>query len=128
METNLCLDTTFLIDLEREKRRPARATQFLSQRSAATLWIPVIAWGEFLEGEVDAARVVAVRASLNVLPITEEIAAYFARISRALRRQGKLIGANDLWIAATALERSLPLVTANISEFNRIAHLNVLGY
>lgn len=45
-----------------------------------------------------------------------------------IRQAGLLIGANDLWIAAVALEHSLPLVTDNVSHFGRIPDLQVLGY
>ena len=33
-----------------------------------------------------------------------------------IRQAGLRIGANDLWIAAVALEHDLPLVTGNIDE------------
>ena len=61
------------------------------------------------------------------LPING-IASIRYHIVRHLRQAGLLIGANDLWIAAVALEHSLPLVTDNISHFGRIPDLQVLGY
>jgi predicted nucleic acid-binding protein len=42
--------------------------------------------------------------------------------------RGTLIGSNDLWIAATALEHSLPLVTRDIDHFRRIPDLQLIGY
>jgi predicted nucleic acid-binding protein len=39
-----------------------------------------------------------------------------------------LIGSNDLWIAATALEREMALVTRNTAEFSRVPGLKIKGY
>jgi predicted nucleic acid-binding protein len=49
-------------------------------------------------------------------------------LARALRLKGKLIGSNDLWIAATALEREMALVTRNTAEFSRVPGLKIKGY
>jgi predicted nucleic acid-binding protein len=43
-------------------------------------------------------------------------------------RNGLLIGANDLWIAATALAFGKPVVTRNLREFQRVPGLTVLDY
>jgi len=39
---------------------------------------------------------------------------------------GKMIGAHDLIIAATALRYDYAVLTANLSEFERVPNLNVL--
>jgi len=39
-----------------------------------------------------------------------------------------LIGANDLWIAATAITYGKGLVTANEREFTRVPGLRVVSY
>ena len=36
-----------------------------------------------------------------------------------------LVGPNDLWIAAHALARDVPLITHNLSEFRRVPDLSV---
>ena len=51
-----------------------------------------------------------------------------AGLTRGLRRQGRLIGANDLWIAAASVQHGLPLVTANPAEFGRVDGLQVMAY
>jgi predicted nucleic acid-binding protein len=63
-----------------------------------------------------------------VIPIDERIAWRYARISRDGRARGHRIGDNDLWIAATALERGIPLLTRNIQHFSRIPGLIVENY
>jgi predicted nucleic acid-binding protein len=42
--------------------------------------------------------------------------------------KGQLIGAHDLIIAATAIGHGYPLLTANISEFERISGLEVIPF
>lgn len=39
--------------------------------------------------------------------------------------EGQLIGAHDLWLAATCLSRGLTMVTANTREFDRVPGLLV---
>jgi tRNA(fMet)-specific endonuclease VapC len=52
----------------------------------------------------------------------------FGTCYRDLQSSGKLIGANDLWIAATALVHQLPVVTRNAEDFQRVRMLEVLPY
>ena len=61
---------------------------------------------------------------VEVLPVTSEIAANFARISVELRRKGRPIGVNDMWLAATAQTHRLTLVT-NDADFSNIDDLSV---
>jgi predicted nucleic acid-binding protein len=42
--------------------------------------------------------------------------------------QGLLIGTNDLWIAATAIAHTVPLVTGNDRHFSRVPDLDVRTY
>ena len=65
----------------------------------------------------------ALRALLRyvaVLGFPEEAAGDYADIRADLRRQGNLIGANDLLIAAHARSLNLTLVTNNTAEFSRV--------
>jgi tRNA(fMet)-specific endonuclease VapC len=66
--------------------------------------------------------------SVELMPVTRAVADVYACIVRALRSRGKLIGANDLWIAAAALERNWPLVTRNTAEFARVSGLQLRSY
>jgi tRNA(fMet)-specific endonuclease VapC len=56
------------------------------------------------------------------------VALAYATIYRNLKTAGSLIGANDLWIAASAIRQGASLVTRNREEFGRIQGLRVLGY
>lgn len=65
-------------------------------------------------------------APFHVLPCTHEVRWHHGRVYRHLRRLGLLIGANDLWIAATALAFDLPLVTGNEQHYHRVPDLRVI--
>lgn len=52
--------------------------------------------------------------SVRVLPITEETALRYAEVDVYLRKKGRPIPRNDVWIAAVALEHGLHLVTLDV--------------
>jgi tRNA(fMet)-specific endonuclease VapC len=59
------------------------------------------------------------------LPFDDDAAAQYGSIRALLAREGRLIGANDLLIAATALARGVKLVTRNREEFSRVPTLEI---
>ena len=54
-----------------------------------------------------------------------DAARHYARIRDHLEGQGRIIGSNDLMIAAIALAHDLTVVTHNCDEFNRVPGLRV---
>jgi tRNA(fMet)-specific endonuclease VapC len=62
---------------------------------------------------------------VEVLDLHSEAALHYARIRAELKAQGKLIGANDLLIAAHARSLGLVLVTNNTREFRRVSGLKI---
>lgn len=58
-----------------------------------------------------------------VLPFDIDVARHHARIWSDLARQGLMIGAHDLQIAATAIRHDHRLLTANYREFDRVEEL-----
>ena len=63
--------------------------------------------------------------SLDVLPLEAGVDAVYAELRFALEARGQPIGANDLLIAAHALEQQAVLVTENVGEFARVPGLRV---
>ena len=133
MAGRVAFDTSFLIDFQRERTRgevdgPAHA--FLASDPDVELLLPATALGEFAEGFDDWDNEVlrTVRELHLLLPIDEKTALVYGRITRALRAAGKLIGTNDLWIAATTVRHDVPLVTANVAEFRRVEGIQILPY
>ncbi|GAC1559715.1 MAG: hypothetical protein NVS2B7_34210 [Herpetosiphon sp.] len=64
---------------------------------------------------------------VDVLPLTKVIMKRFARIRGELRRNGTIIGDNDILIGATALQHGLTIVTRNIKHFQRIPDLSLFN-
>jgi tRNA(fMet)-specific endonuclease VapC len=62
---------------------------------------------------------------VEVLDFPDEAASHYAEIRAYLKSRGKMIGANDLFIAAHARNLGLTLITNNTREFARIPELKV---
>lgn len=93
------------------KRGDAEAVAIL--RAADTIGISAVVLGELLSGFALGNREADNRRELNtflasprvaLLPVTADTAGFYARVYQQLRRKGKPIPSNDLWIAATALQ------------------------
>jgi tRNA(fMet)-specific endonuclease VapC len=132
VEAGLILETTFLIDLERELARgeTGPAQEFLAQQSAKPLHITFTVAGELAAGMPLDARPRWERfiAPFRVLPSSPDVCWEYGQAFRYLQANGLLIGANDLWIAATAIAYGKPVVTRNTHEFRRVPRLQVLVY
>ena len=132
MEGALSLDSSFLVDLEREhaRREEGHAHQLLVDNPHALLVISAVAAGELACGTSLSARERWERflAPFRVLDLDQRTAWEYGIAYRYLSDNGLLIGANDLWIAATAIAHDVPLVTRNVREFGRVPGLRVVGY
>lgn len=61
----------------------------------------------------------------DIAPFDERCAHEYSKIRKSLTAAGKLIGPNDMLIAATALANDATLVSNNIREFSRVPNLRV---
>jgi tRNA(fMet)-specific endonuclease VapC len=68
----------------------------------------------------------AIVSALPILPYTEQTAYHHARIWAELQSAGKMIGAHDLIVAATALERGSQVATFNKKHFALVRKLHVI--
>jgi tRNA(fMet)-specific endonuclease VapC len=132
VEGLLILETTFLVDLERELRRaePGPAERFLENHPRSTLAITFTIAGELAAGSSLGERDAWERflSPFRILDWTREVSWRYGQLSRYLSEHGMLIGANDLWIAATALAHQAPLVTGNERHFRRVPDLEVVSH
>lgn len=132
MGRQLVLETTFLIDLEREhtRGRPGPAVEFLELLEDARLYVTFTIAGELASGTSLARRESWEQflGPFHVLPFTQAVAWEYGRAYRYLRDNGLLIGSNDLWIAATAIAHRMPVVTRNVAHFRRVPGLAVEEY
>lgn len=128
----ILIDTDLLIDLERGARAP-EVDAALGDEDRA---ISVITVSELIHGVLRASGATQVRrrafvehllAGLEAIPITEPVARMHAQIWAELAARGAMIGAHDLWIAATALAHGLGVATHNGADFGRVTGLRVLA-
>jgi tRNA(fMet)-specific endonuclease VapC len=119
---NVLLDTSAYSGLRRGNHAILNV-----MREAETVGVPAIALGElhsgfragtrWTENSEQLAHFLR-KPSVRVLPVTEETALRYAEIDVYLRKKGRPIPRNDVWIAAVALEHGLQLLTldAHFSE------------
>lgn len=128
----LILDTKFVIAVEREahRGRPGPADDFLSKHSGELLFISFTVAGELAGGKSASARRDWERLCrpFPILPWTLEVSWHYGEAYRFLAAKGRLIGTNDLWIAATALAFGHGVVSNNHQEFSRIPGLQVEAF
>jgi tRNA(fMet)-specific endonuclease VapC len=129
----MILDSTFLVDFEREKkrRRQGAASAFLKVHPDVQFCITFTIIGELAAGKslgADRAKWAQYVQLFRILESSQEIGWAFGSTYRLLQSQGKLIGANDLWIAATCLAHDLAIVTRNARDFERVPKLKVISY
>jgi len=128
----LILETTFLVDLEREARAgvPGRAHTFLEAHPDQELCITLTTAGELASGPrvADRAAWQSLVSRFRILSPDLEASWSYGQAFRYLSDNGLLIGANDLWIAAVALRHGLSLVTRDEAHFRRVPGLRVVGY
>jgi predicted nucleic acid-binding protein len=80
--------------------------------------LPVVVIGEYAFGIAASRPEQELRSWLTdlisesiVLPMELETARYYARVRNELKRAGKPIPVNDLWIAALARQHALPIIS-----------------
>ena len=66
--------------------------------------------------------------TIPAIPADLNVARVHARLFADLLLTGRMIGAHDLWIAATAVTHGHALLTTNLDEFERVAGLAVLAF
>lgn len=118
------LDTSVIVGIE--TMRPIRYNDLPAEQ-----YVSVITLAELLAG-VHSARDTETRsrrmqtvetyARLTTLPVDEAAAGQWARLRARLREAGRRVNVNDLWIAAIALARGLPVVTQD-TDFDALADL-----
>lgn len=111
----ILLDTSAYIALQRSK---IEALQII--RNTRFIYINTVILGEIKGGLRVGSKIdfnlrilqnFLAAPRIKCLPIDEETAEYYSQIYTELRRKGKPIPTNDMWIAATALQHRLPLFT-----------------
>lgn len=125
---DLIADTSYLIGLWRGQ---PWAISYAAANSSKSLGIPWIVLGEFWHGSIRAGHdVKTVSDFLAVgLPIIDSLPVIpvYAQICSTIQTEPayKLIGQNDLWIAAVAVTLGKPLLSRNRRHFESIPNLRL---
>ncbi len=131
------LDTTFLVDLFRERARGQQgpASTWLSDRLDEELAISVFVACELHNGaerstrpDLETAKVAALCNSVKVAFPDRTFAPTYGSLLAHLQRRGENIATMDLLIATSSVCADAPLVTRNARHFERVPGLRVLGY
>ena len=130
MTARYMLDTDTCIYLK-NRRPPSIAKRFNTLKSGEVV-ISLVTFGELYNGALKSNESQAALKNINQLarrlPIqamSVDVAKTYGSIRRTLEQQGRVIGANDMWIAAHALSSGLTLVTNNMKEFGRVDGLKI---
>jgi tRNA(fMet)-specific endonuclease VapC len=133
MEAKFLLDTDICIYVRQKK--PEKLQLRFHQLQPNEAAVSVITFGELLYGAVKRAQMAAEREKwqelvhlLPVLPLPEGASEKYGIIRADLETKGRIIGNNDLWIAAHALAAGLILVTNNEREFRRVKGLKIQNW
>ncbi len=130
----LILDTNVFIHCERS----SGSIDFSQWEEYGDVYISAVTASELLVGvhyaKADAQKtrrsafVEAVLARVPVLSFATEEARVHAGLFAALSKQGQMIGAHDLLIAATAIANNCAVLTENIREFVRVPGLDTVSF
>ncbi len=120
------IDTSIVIDVLKNKVEVATRINELEMFS-----INAIVYGELLTGVHGSINQVKQLAAINtfignskVFQIDSRTADYFGQLYTMLQRKGKLIPSNDIWIAASAKQHGLTLITKD-KHFAEVKGLDV---
>lgn len=101
---------------------------------AKEIHIPIIAVGELYYGALYSTQVAknmkeikSITSTYNVLQIDEETTIAYGNIKAALRKKGKPIPENDIWIAAIAKRFELVVVTRD-KHFKEIDGIKIKSW
>jgi tRNA(fMet)-specific endonuclease VapC len=126
------LDTTTCIALLRDNSEPVakRFTQTIARDNSVYLSSLVLFelwYGAYRSSRPDenaSTLLKFLRGPIEVLPFADDDARSAGEIRAELARTGKTIGSYDTLIAGQCINRSLTVVTSNLSEFQRVKGLH----
>ena len=128
MKVDRLVATDFLIDRWRNGEA-SDASLYARAHREDSLAISWIVKGDFLRAaetaRYDSPEVVKFLARYPTQWPDEEIVIGYARLSVRFRQQSFSFAANDLWLAASALRLSVPLVTRNTNAFAKVSGIRL---
>lgn len=118
------LDTNIVIALMAGDRNIRQCLE-----EAEEVFLSTVVFGELCYGAQNSARAESnmlrlreLATTITILPCTIETAIHYGHIKNSLRRKGRPLPENDIWIAACAMHNNLVL----ISRDEHFTHINNL--
>jgi tRNA(fMet)-specific endonuclease VapC len=123
------LDTNIVSDLVRrpQGRVAAKIAQIGEQQVATSIIVAAeLRYGAAKKGSPRlSSQLEAVLGALDVIALEPPADVAYGELRATLEKSGRLIGPNDLLIAAQSLALEMVLVTDNVGEFERVDGLKV---
>jgi tRNA(fMet)-specific endonuclease VapC len=124
LDTNICIYIA--------KRRPPSALSHFARMKQGDVGMSVVSYLELVYGawksgrfEENFARIESFERLVPAQPIDSAVGRHYAKLRAELEREGSVIGAYDMLIAAHALTLGATLVTNNVREFSRVQGLRL---
>ncbi|HEV8051955.1 MAG TPA: type II toxin-antitoxin system VapC family toxin [Parachlamydiaceae bacterium] len=125
------LDTCVVSELRKEV--PKKVKEWFGNINEESLFISVVTIGELLDG-IERLKTSKKKRDLEawffgevmdrfqgkILPIDENVAKTWGRLSASLREKGISVGVQDLYLAATAHVHALAVLTINTKHFKDV--------
>ena len=129
----MILDTSFLVDVLRGESEVADRLEEIDDSGAA--FVSAVTIMELAEGirladasDEEQSAVSDLLADLEALPFDRDCALRAGELNANLVTAGKPVDETDVMIAATALVNGYPVLTRDVSHFERIDGLSVRSY
>ncbi|WP_150464770.1 type II toxin-antitoxin system tRNA(fMet)-specific endonuclease VapC [Francisella sp. XLW-1] len=127
LDTNICI---YIL-----KEQPKSVLEHFKKYEMGDICISSIVYAELLHGAFKSkwinqnlTNIHNFVAALQIVDFNRLAAVEYGKIRSDLEKAGKIIGANDLLIAAHAKSLNVPLATNNIKEFQRVEDLVLLNW
>jgi len=124
LDTNICI---YIM-----KQKPKSVLDKFEKLDVGMVGMSAITYGELLYGSQKSNNPNKANKIINQIceyippiAVSVKVSKFYADIRATLEKQGKVIGNNDLWIAAHSLDLETILVTNNEKEFSRVSQLKI---
>jgi len=130
MKLHYFLDTDTVIYIK--NNHPPQVLERFNTLKPGVIGISVITYGELIRGtershykQQNHEKLKQIIEIIPVQPMPEGAGWHYGEIRSDLEKSGRIIGNNDLWIAAHARAMGVTVVTNNTKEFSRVKNLSI---